>query len=827
MKKYIYPMALAATLLTTTGCSDDEVNDAPVIPDDQKEMISFSLSDGQNSTRVGFRDSDTRIIMRIQSDDRHATPGASLYTRALATANKDEMDISTDEKKTHAYSDVSMNDDPRYWDDAHGRYSLLSIYAIAIANKNSSNLLPLNLMYDGAGSKSNTTNTAWGSGSDNTISYSVETSAQTNETIGNQDLVYSNNIQENSTLGKDGVYRWDFSQGKHLPDKTGNATHSNGRMLFYQDGLVLSPLAQPTDAPGKFDKGHLKFNHALSRLTVVLVEGNGFDKTSNDKADDFKFTLAEGASAVTNIKLLGMNTTGTLDVKTGVWTPGAATSIDKMAPQATYTNADGEYMAQMLPNYVFTDGSDTNVLTFTIDENTYYVTQDMVFDALKAGDLSDASGSITMEQGKNYRLTIKVDKTKIQALTATLTDWVIVEGEYQIDNSHITVTTKKIDGDGDENCDDFNFYRFGQTLDKIYTDASYTARVFSGDYKTEGRATKEETSSGSGIWNTNWFYESNKIAYHFRTLNDLASGTNDANITNSSATPAVSSFALESGFQDTHDYHWGAPMLQDATLAYSTENGFSASIHDGIVAPKNGEAEPINITELHMMSNINIRLVTDSVAYEVDGQTKYKLGPAAVNLASAEITLTRFAKTGTVDMGTGKITPSYKAPDDPLVHIFDGDNDCAKMETPDFTDTEGKSWNKSGNIHAATDWFTYAVVPQALRRNVSATPAEADCVGITIRTSDNNEYYVIKDLADIMASTVTTKSNLDAERDQIQYDETKSDADNEAAKIKRWFPGHSYNYTIKITKKGIEAITCTVADWVIVEAEEIKIDLES
>lgn len=815
MKKYIYPMALAATLLTTTGCSDDEVNDAPVIPDDQKEMISFSVSDGTDlQTRVGFREADTRILMRIQSDDRHSTnPGSTRYTRALALATKDEMDISTDANKAHAYSEVSVNSDPRYWDDAFGRYAYLSVYAIAIANKNSETLLPLSYMYDGTGSKSLATNTSWGTSEDaakNTIEFTVEKAEQTATTIANQDLVYSNNIQNDASLGKDGVYRWNFTDNKYLPEKTGKTIHENGRMLFYQDAVNVAN--EPSDAPGHFDKGHLVFKHALSRLTVTLVEGDGFDKTSENKDKDFKFNSG-------NIKLLGMNTTGTLDVKTGLWTAVTATSIDKMSPASTYTTAAGTYAAQMLPDYIFNDGNTTNVMEFTIDDNIYYVTQDMIYDALvakaenKVAGYGYTEGKFKMMQGHNYCLTITVKKKAIDVLTATLADWTDVEGEYALDNSHITVTTLKIDGVGDKPCREFNFYRYGETLDKIYADDTYSANSFSGDYKKEGNATLTETATNSNIWNTNWFYESNKIAYHFRTLNNLAangSGAANSNIENT-GNPAISSFTMESGTQSTHDYHWGAPMNEGAGLKYDLDEGFSSSIHKGIVSPKNGVDNTINITELHMMSNISITLVTDSVSTP----TKAK-GPAAVNLENAEITITRFAKTGKVDMGTGLISPNYTAPtSDPVVHNLAGDVDCAKIDAPSFTDGWWKDID-NGSVGASTGRYSYAVVPQALRRTSSDTPTEAECVGLTIRTSDNNEYYVIKDLATILATAVTTNSSLIANRNQNVNDP-----------ILRWFPGYSYHYTIKITKKGIEAITCTVADWVNVEAEEIKIDLES
>ena len=57
--------------------------------------------------------------MRIQSNERG---GAGVkYNRTCALAVKDEVNNST------SFSTVGFNtDDVRYWDDAHGRKSLLS-----------------------------------------------------------------------------------------------------------------------------------------------------------------------------------------------------------------------------------------------------------------------------------------------------------------------------------------------------------------------------------------------------------------------------------------------------------------------------------------------------------------------------------------------------------------------------------------------------------------------------------------------------------------------------------------------------------------------------
>ena len=816
MKKYIYPMALVAALATTTACSDDD-DVIQNIPDDQKSKISFSMSDESASTRAGFLGSATHLVMRIKSDEKGGT--GVKYTRTVATAAVDNTNTDI------SYSTVSFNNsDKRYWDDAHGRKSLLSIFAVAVPNgdnsiKNNSTSLE-DLVSPGDNSN------IWGANETNTITWQVSTAAQTKDpesavkptkTIDQEDLVYSNNIQ---TGGKDGVYRWNGSA--YDPADTGAKTHHDGQMLFFQSGMTDATAATVsiTDAPGHFDKGHLVFNHALSRMTITLVEGVGFDSESED---DFKFDSG-------NIKLLSMNTKGTLDIATGSWSNVSTSDIAQIAQTTTGTTAAATFAAQMLPGYVFDNGNNGNVMQFTIDHNTYFITKDMLFDALYAnagtGDgknglpLKDDSNndvtSYTMEQGKNYVFKVTVDKTEIKAITATLAKWVDVKAsQFNIDNSHILVSTKTFDGDA---CSDIKLFRLEETLDKIYTDDSYItngkAKGYQGDYKENGMAEMSETSTGSGIWKTDWYYKDNITAYHLRSLNTLAAdGTNtnstDAceNVTTPTSDPKYSYFTMVSGSQATQDYHWGAPMITTADLKYNetagNTQGYINSLHQGLVAPKNGNDNTINITELHMMSNINIRLVTDSVETSTLGV--YTTGSGAVNLKDAQITITRFAKTGTVDMGTGFVSPIY--PTSTHSHNLSGDDYCAEIVAPSFTDGY---WKRANASNASTDWYRYAVVPQALRRSDAATPEEADCVGITIQTSDNNEYYVITDLATIIASSVTDSRN--------QAKDTP---------ITRWYPGHTYYYTIKISKKGIEAITCTLADWIIVEGKEINIDLES
>lgn len=780
MKTYIYSLAFATTILSAISCSDNEIIDNP-IPDSQKEMISFSLSDGASQTRAGFTGADTKIVMRIQSNDRTDASNVK-YTRTCALAEKDNTN------EANSYSQVTFSFDSnnytRYWDDAHGRKSLLSVYAIAVPDKKDDSVLPTNTLASGDASDENM---IWGTNNANTLTWTVN-QAQTSDNIANNDLVYSNNIKEN---GKNGIYRWDFSKGNWKYINNGGSNHDDGQMLFYQNGVATN--VAPTEAPGHFDRGHMVFNHALSRITVTLVEGTGFDTRSST---DFQF--ASG----TNIKLLNVPYSGTFNVATGQWNTGATTGTINTIAKTTSTSSDatGTYMAQILPGYTFTSGNSINVMELTIDNNTYYITQDLLFKALndKAGTgegkngLDPNASSYKMEQGKNYNFSITINKKGIEEITATLLKWSdITAGESSINNGHITISTYDASSAGTP-CSDLHLYRNAQVLDNIVTNDSYTADQYQANYK-EGTAyhcQPTQTSADPNVWKTTWYFEDNKTAYHIRSINSNAYGTGGNNVKNPTTGDIYTFFEMQNGPQSANDYHWGAPMNNptDNKFKYDEAYGYKSHLYKGITAINDGQT--INITELHMMSNINVVLKTSTGSDAVALRT----GTSVSDYQYAKVELTRLYNKAQVDMGIGLVTPSNVV-----------NNEEMTQPTTYFVQ------ENSADKISETKPFTWAVVPQPLwRGSIESEKTEDYYVGITITTPDNNQYYIIKNLSEITASSVGTSGN------QTQ---------NEI--IKRWYPNHSYTYTITITKKGIEAITCTLVNWSEVIAADKDIDLES
>lgn len=752
MKNLFYPL-LFATALVSIACSNDLESDGDVIDPSNKTAISFVGEDNSAArTRAGFADA-TLIAMHIRSTNALDT-SKILETRTYANALKDAAQSPVSNSDIQAPSD----DNVCYWDDAYGRDAQLSVFAVAVPKTTTVTNNGKTLVNLLTGSR------AWSTGK---LSESIEWHVSPDQsgastvipdltTIDAEDLTYSNNISKDGTGG---AKSYNYTA-------TDYTDVNNGYLMFrLKDNTI-------TDGPGKFDQGNLKFNHALSRVTINLFKSSDFGTGS------FDFT-ADTDGTITNVKFLKAPTSGKLNMETGVWANDEATTgITKMATASELADgASFSLIAQMLPGYVITDGDNHNVLQFIIDDNKYFITQDMMFGALngKDGITESTTNTITMEKGRNYVFNITVGKTKIINVTATLEPWTYVTAEDQkMDNSHITLSLFGSNGDASSN---FDLYRLNDASDAISTEAS-SANNWGGNYTTTNKATL--TQNGTK-WETNWYFENNKAFYHFRTVN---AGTT---IVGADDDTVDDYFVINSG---STDYHWGAPILKQVTVGgvtsavtspfqYDVTNGYAAIISPAIGATNS----TIALTELHMMSKIDVILRTtkDESADHVTLET-------GTTPAQCEVSLTYFYADGKVNMGNGLVTVTSTT-------LTNSATFTAPKAGIDKTDG---TYNKTGA-------FTYYVVPQALVR----TSGDNLYVGITIKTPDNNQYYVVKKLSEIVASANGGSQNQTA-NSAITY----------------WYPNHNYTYTFTLTKAGIKNVTCTVEKWTEVTAKDQTITLE-
>lgn len=654
MKKLFYPLTLALTLLATSCTNNQDDMTTPTDPSG-KTPISFvgEATTAPARTRAGF-EAQTQIALHIRSTkDAQNIRETRTVLNALADVTKSAASISEIEEPS--------TDNVRYWDDAFGRDAKLSVFAVAVPGtkdiKNGSDQKTLVNHLTG--------NATWSTGSlPESILWVVSTDQSKDNVIANEDLTYSNNIKDG---GANGVYEWDFT----TTSPNYSSTTTDGQMKFkYKDG-------SKKDGPGKFDKGHLIFNHALSRITINVFKGKGFDNAP------FAFTHN------TNITIKGVPTSGTLDIENGTWnTNGGSTGITKMATTTNQSGATFKLMAQMLPGFVI-DGTDTDVLEFTIDNNKYSVTKAMMLSALNG--TSGSATSITMGQGKNYVFNLTVDKKTVD-VTASVEPWSDVDATNQdLDNSRGTMSFYT---GGANSTDAFDLYRLADS-------GNTSATNWGGNY-TDKLALSALTSGSS--WTTSWFFENDASYYHFRSVN-TGTKIKEDNTANDDY------FDIQSG---SNDYLWGAPIKSGSTIAYDTNTGYTS-----IISPAIGStSSAINITKFHMMSNINVILRTTKTADAIVLQNTQS--------KQCTVSLTYFYANGQVKIGNGLVTPTG------------GISASANLTAPTTTIDE------SDNTYKKTEAFTYSVVPQALVRTSGENPK----VGITIETPDGNKYY-IKDLSAI------------------------------------------------------------------------------
>lgn len=395
MNRIFLPLFLAAALCLT-ACSNDE-NVSP--NDDGKTPISLGGVGQNNLTRAGFTGAETTLKIHYVStrktydentfpyndgmENDGTTAKGTLYMSSSATAAIDQT--GSDESVSTV---TQTTEEKRFWDDAHGRNSLIALYAIAVPNKTSI-------------TKNKTAFDEWDTkqkeGKDaaitNEITWTVS-DMQTAAVIADEDLAYSNNVSGNNTIG--------FNTGTKTFEK----------------------------AEG--DKS-LVFNHALSRITINVKKGDGFGENY------------ETEFIVTTAKLSGMTTAGKLDVASGTMT---STATDKevtfVGTKTDYTDALSKkigytFCAQVFPGVTLKDVG-TTMLTFVIDGNNYNIKGSEIYEALtRTANDAEKTDRESLKAGKNYNLNITINKKGIEITSAKLIDWEKITGEEQKPTNDITV----------------------------------------------------------------------------------------------------------------------------------------------------------------------------------------------------------------------------------------------------------------------------------------------------------------------------------------------------------------------------------------------------
>ena len=780
MKKYLNYTLTALALVALVACADEASSTSSgttPTPEGGKTLIAFSQEGSAMTTRAMTRagfDSNTKVVMRIKAEGKTASDVR--YTQAVATASiqtatDDDCNTGYGLSGTHSHLNYAagMN---RYWDDAFGRDTKLTVYAVAVPNLNDDTVLPSTILNQ---TSPTTVAPDWYTvPTENTkIDWQVSTT-QTSTTRSNEDLVYSNNIRSAETVNK-GCYRqtWDGSAWAK--------SMQLGRMIWQSK--------DPDDASvtvGQFDKGHLAFKHALSWLTIVLKEGSGFNNAS---ATDFAWTK-DNAAATQNITLKGFPTSGQLDLINGAWSATTSSNITQLhdvttIPVAAQTTRQLE--AYVLPGTMLDDNA-SNFIEFEIDNAKYYVSGEQIAEAIKtyysATPTSPYVSFTTTEAGKHYVINLSVSKKGIENITAAILDWETVNSsDVTPDNVYCTFNfedrnTKLVAADAAK----FNIYRAGKDAGAYIDDntaANYDWKTgyttTSGTSEVANKATKSWASTTTS-WTTDWYWPDNRTYYHFRAtgLGDNATSTDNDVTINKDATNG-DYFTITSGTltgSNYRDYVWGAPFTYvDNTykIKYDGTNGFSLK-SDGttkqISQAIGATNSQINMLLFHMTSQItvNVSSVTgDGSVTLINGDNKTK------------VEILNFLPDGKVLMGTGAVSASG-------TRVTEGVSEMAYLS----------------ESTATTVSYAYGIVPQSLIYDTTGR------IGLCITTPDGNKYYV-RDLSTCTATVSST--NL-----AIPY------SGSNPYIINAWYPHYKYTYNITLSKVGVTNITAAVLDWETVES---------
>ena len=716
---------MALSLQALVACSDDAIVSGGY--DEGKTSIELMVGgvgegnaarsraiteDPNEVTKRGIIPSGTALYMVMKSENAVSSPTDTKYavTRGVT------KDADAERKSPIDFSQTGCT---RYWDDCFARNANLTIYAacspgstkaIEIDGKAESDYPWTTLPTTGAWSNTPILPTI--------ANWTVSVN-QTAETLRDEDLCYSNNISEYTKEDVDYDKRLKFNSGTR-----------------------------------KFDQGNLCFYHALSWITFEIIR------------DEESFTEAEFQFATgTNIKLTNFYTKNTLfDIPTGEFT-GADSSqvIQTMAQRATATTGSAFTLdALVMPT---TDMSSTTKgdIHLIIANNEYNLSKQELLDKIQASDKTNhLIGGTQLKPGVHYVFKLRIGKTKIKEITATILEWETVTADTHTP-SNAKVILNLEDRDGTK--ENAYIYRAAETTTNITGDILSEAGkgyVWDTGYDNDDR--NAYTASKDSL-SKSWYWPDNKTFYHFRAIAPQSAPE-------PTTVDGKDCVALTSGDPPYTDVCWGAPfpkMEPSTKFVYSLTNGFAGTdghqIHYAIGATES----PLKLLLFHVMSDVTFNISS------VDGEAKVDLGDG--ESTATKIELKNIYTKGRVQLGNGLVLG---------------------------TDTQTGTHTFPLQGGTTLTWSNYGAIPQSLAGVV-----------LEITTPDHNHYLI--DLANVKASA----SNISSKNVQNPY----AIVDGKCT-INRWYPDYKYTYSFTLSKKGVTGITCTILDWEEVKADDEVIQIQ-
>lgn len=595
IKQFVYILSL----LVFVACSDDATTDITMGDKTPIELSVGGMDDGA-ATRAVITDGSGKTLVAMSEGTGIRISMMSEYNTTFtgeswafqgARATKYCTTLGTAEAPSDNKAPINFGSNIRYWDDAHARSSMLSLWGLAVPGKTTSDWT----WKAKSVGKEVVDHMSWGTTETPTTIYWAVSDNQSEASMAKEDLCFSNNLANNPASDK--------------------------RLKF-------------NSTTRKFDTGNMIFYHALTKFTIKIQCGDGFVGNGSD----FQFTNKPIETATNSFALNGFYGKGIFDVKEGEFRTSEGSTISSIYLQSTpHQKKDvGDYYvlsAYVLPGTDLQSTSVADAFSFTIDNNNYKISMQDLYNAISAHN----SGSINtvLGEGKkllagvNYVFTFTVEKTKISGITAQIQEW----GEVKADNitpSNARINLK-LEERGTEVTSSVDFYRALDPDNTAITD-TYIGYNWNTGYTLSGN--KAEATYDVNQWTiSNWYWPDNTSFYHFRAVGDGSTTSPEPPTPQTDATGG-DYFVLTAG-ESYKDYTWGAPFLDDLDdevagsfqWTYSTQNGFDGTasnqhqIYHGI-GPTNSV---IKILMFHMMSDVTIKIKTttgeDKVTL-VDGTNK-------------------------------------------------------------------------------------------------------------------------------------------------------------------------------------------------------------
>lgn len=382
----------------------------------------------------------------------------------------------------------------------------------------------------------------------------------------------------------------------------------------------------------------LEFKHVLSKITVNILAGDGFDgKFTN--APEVVLTSNE-ANSTTNAEWA--YTSGTFDVTTGKLDESSlirnAVTMAQVATAATNYTVTKE--ALVMPGSTFASDAAT-IMRINADGNIYYITAEKIRTAIDATDHANGTAYPT-KAGKNYIFKVRVNKTGVE-VTATVKDWDTVDSEEETPaisfTADVTSSTNTTTGSS-LSSGTFRLWKTSAFTETALAAAKTTTVTYDGN--------------STYTYNPTLYWQSAKDDSYFRALATKTS-------TGISATESTTA-------------NQGTDLLWGTTAAHTGTEADGTTTHDyaesAVINPRTG-AVPLIFK--HAMSNVVVELATSNDA-------------SAVDFSKATITISNLYTNGTINIADGEV----KVPDGSTTSTVAVTVSGATIMVPQTIDTNAK-----------------------------------------------------------------------------------------------------------------------------------------